>query len=321
MHFALPPRKTSHPPPYALPARSNPTRGRNPLHYIGGIAVFLIIVFLLRGGFSGGGSQVDSKQGVVIVTMFDRSTMSEGYIKKIKQNREDYALRHGYGTFYTDASDYKYKYENHPASWGMIPSMRHAFKNHTDIEYIWQLSAHSLILNPELSLHEQILKDERISSIMLRDLPVVPPDSVIHTFSHLSPDRVSMIISQDHEGLSATSIILRNDDWSQFCLDVWFDPLMISYNFQKAEVHALEHIIQWHPTILAQVAVIPQKAFNSYAVDVPNAKGQGLYADGDFVVTLNECGAHGESRNCEKEMDPYFRLWVKTIEIRKKQVV
>ena len=74
---------------------------------------------------------------------------------------------------------------------------------------------------------------------MLKDKPVVPPDSVIHTFSHLKGDKVDLVLTQDKEGLCQESFILRRGDWTNFFLDVWFDPLYRSYNFQKAEGHAL----------------------------------------------------------------------------------
>lgn len=74
---------------------------------------------------------------------------------------------------------------------------------------------------------------------MLKDKPVVPPDSVIKTFSHLKGDRIDLILSQDKEGLCQGSFLLKHGEWAQFFLDTWFDPLYKSYNFQKAEGHAL----------------------------------------------------------------------------------
>jgi mannan polymerase II complex MNN11 subunit len=74
---------------------------------------------------------------------------------------------------------------------------------------------------------------------MLKDISVVPPDSVIKTFSHVPGSDVDLIISQDKENLSPGSFILRKGDWALFFLDSWFDPLYRSYNFAKAENHAL----------------------------------------------------------------------------------
>jgi hypothetical protein len=61
---------------------------------------------------------------------------------------------------------------------------------------------------------------------MLKDIPVVPPDSVIHTFSHLTTAKASLILTQDGEQLSHGSFLLRNaggskesNDWAKFFLD------------------------------------------------------------------------------------------------------
>lgn len=74
---------------------------------------------------------------------------------------------------------------------------------------------------------------------MLKDTPVVPPDSVIKTFSHLKGDQVDLVLTQDREGLAQGSFIVKQGDWARFFLDSWFDPLYRSYNFQRAEGHAL----------------------------------------------------------------------------------
>lgn len=102
---------------------------------------------------------------------------------------------------------------------------------------------------------------------MIVDKPVVPPDSVIKTFSHLTGERVDFILTQDREGLAGGSLLIRTGEWAKFFLDAWFDPLYRSYNFQKAENHALEHIVQWHGTVLAKLALVPQRLLNSYMKD------------------------------------------------------
>lgn len=79
---------------------------------------------------------------------------------------------------------------------------------------------------------------------MLVDKPVVPPESVIKTFPNLQGDKIDLVLTQDKDGLSQNSFILRRGEWAKYFLDAWFDPLYRSYNFQKAEGHALEHIVQ-----------------------------------------------------------------------------
>ena len=122
--------------------------------------------------------------------------------------------------------------------------------------YFFTLSPHSLIMNPKLPLTSHVMDKKRLESLMLRDKPVVPPDSVIRTFTHLKGDKVDLVLTQDGEGLCQGSFVIRRGEWAKFFLDTWFDPLYRSYNFQKAEAHALvrfppppfsSHLISSHP--------------------------------------------------------------------------
>lgn len=97
MQFALPPRR-SPAPPYAHSSRF-PRYRRKQLKTVAvlAIAVFTIL-YLLPRLFSSSSPSVVAPAGtasVVIVTVIDREQLSESYIKKIVENREDYAKRHG----------------------------------------------------------------------------------------------------------------------------------------------------------------------------------------------------------------------------------
>lgn len=109
--------------------------------------------------------------------------------------------------------------------------------------YFFFLDAHALIMDPTLSLASHVLDSKRLESLMIKDHPVVPPDSVIKTFSHLSPKDVDIIITQDAEDLVPGSFIIKQGPWAKFFLDVWFDPLYRSYNFARAEKHALVNFL------------------------------------------------------------------------------
>ncbi|KAI5304865.1 hypothetical protein KEM56_005791 [Ascosphaera pollenicola] len=146
---------------------------------------------------------------------------------------------------------------------------------------------------------------------MIKDQPVVPPDSVIRTFSHLSAKDVDLVLTQDKENLCPGSFFIRNTEWAKFFLDAWFDPLYRSYNFAKAETHALDHIVQWHPTMLAKLALVPQRIINAYAGQAPTPGPDGLYREGDLVIRFLGCDQIGANRNCEAEMMPYYTNWVK----------
>ena len=100
-------------------------------------------------------------------------------------------------------------------------------------------------MNSTLTLHNHILKPQRLESLMQKDTPVVPPDSVIHTFSHLTGPKVDLVLTQDGQNLAQGSFLLRTGEWAKFLLDTWFDPLYRGYNFQKAEGHALVRLLYY----------------------------------------------------------------------------
>lgn len=185
-------------------------------------------------------------------------------------------------------------------------------------------------MDPTIPITSHLLEPKKLDGLMIKDAPVVPPDSVIKTFNHLSGKDVDLVISQDGENLCPGSFVIRRGEWAKYFLDAWFDPLYRSYNFAKAEVHALvcypfkpflrlvnhantriqDHIVQWHPTILARLALIPQRMINSYSPLSPKPGSNGVYHDGDFVIRFKDCEAGGQ-RDCQKEMEPYFELWAK----------
>ncbi|KAJ9665552.1 putative alpha-1,6-mannosyltransferase mnn11 [Coniosporium apollinis] len=305
MHFAFPPRKTSHPPPYALRQTRSPLLRRSRLQFLALVALGCIAGLYILSKLFGSSSTTEAIPAgtppVVIVTALNKS-MGDAFNEKIKQNREAYAARHGYATFFPSTSDYPLG--DSPASWSKVPSMRHAMALHPHSTHFMYLSPLALIMNPSLPLDAHILSPSRLESLMIVDQPVVPPDSVIKTFSHLKGDRIDMVLTQDKEGLGSEIFILRRGEWAKYLLDAWFDPLYRSYNFQRAEGHALEHIVQWHGTILAKLALVPQRIMNSYVKDEKGNNAGGVYQDGDFVAHFYGCDK--APRHCEEEMAPSF---------------
>lgn len=247
--------------------------------------------------------------------------------------------RTGYVNFFANLSDYESSLDNAPRSWSVVPAVRHAMASHPHSKYFFHLDAHALFMNPTKSLESALLDNRRLESLMRKDVPVVPPDSIIKTFSHLQPQDIDLIVSTDNEDLSAGSFIVKQGEFARFFLDFWFDPLYRGYNFAKAEIHALvrdlpphnlwgmslhshdanclvfrlqDHIVQWHPTVLARLALIPQRVINAYSKDSSDAAIDGTYKDGDLVLRLFGCETDAK-RNCEKEMEPYYHLWAKNL--------
>jgi mannan polymerase II complex MNN11 subunit len=117
--------------------------------------------------------------------------------------------------------------------------MRDALTKFPDCRYVWYLDASGFIMNPKLRIEDYVMAPARLDELMKKDYPVVPPDSIIKTFSHLKGRDVDVVLTQDEDGLSSGSYVVRNGEWARFFLETWYDPLYRSYNFQKAETHAL----------------------------------------------------------------------------------
>ncbi|ETS77379.1 hypothetical protein PFICI_11253 [Pestalotiopsis fici W106-1] len=313
MHFAYPPRKSSNPPPFRPRSSRIPTirRIRPKTLAIGGLAImFLIWLFSGSSSKSSSGRRgrvISGDPPVVMVTVFDEKLWggSPDYLEDIRDNRMQYAEKHGYKTMLVSAGGYDIGSD--PMSWTKVTATRHALAEFPDAKYIWYLDQHSFIMNPELDIVDHIMGTKNLEKTMIKDLPVVPPDSIIKTFSHLRGDDIDFVVTQDKDGLSAGSFIIRNGDWAEFFLDTWFDPLYRSYNFQKAETHALEHIVQWHPTILSKLAIIPQRLLNSYN----RPKHGEVYEDGDFVLRLAGCIKGNGDNNCAEEAKNFAPKWKK----------
>lgn len=330
MHLALPPRT-----PYARPSKASPDRRRRQLLQYAAYLVFgVFTLYLLLDWLLGDYAYADDAgvpldASVAIVTVLDEATMSKEYVEIIKENRDDYAKRHGYKNFYTNITTYSHLTKPSPSSWSMIPALRHSLTLYPEVDYIWYLTPHALIMKPHVSLYEHVLVN--LTNLMQKDVPVVPPDSVIHTFSHLKPSQVFLILSQDGDNVAHTSFILRNtnkmpvpydqpkENWAHYFLDAWFDPLYRAYAFQKAENHALEHIVQWHPTVLAKLAMVDQRLINSYntqsdksEVELEANRLRGMhdsqYRKGDLLVNFRGC-AESKDRDCEQEIKDFYTDW------------
>lgn len=135
--------------------------------------------------------------------------------------------------------------KNAPLSWAKVPAVRHAMTLNPRTTFVWYLDSTALIVNPSIALQSHLLAPARLEKLMIVNEPVVPPDSVIKTFGNLKGDRIDVVVTQDKDGITPSSFIVRNGEWAKYFLDAWFDPIYRSYNFQKAEAHALEHIVQY----------------------------------------------------------------------------
>ncbi|RKF57926.1 putative alpha-1,2-galactosyltransferase C8D2.17 [Golovinomyces cichoracearum] len=302
MHLAIPNKKSPTAPSYSSRSSRFSALRRNRIKATS-FLIFAIVALLYIFWKIAISNRVQfGRYPVVIVTVLDHGKLSNDYIEAIKENRIDYAKKHGYATFFPNISDYELN--GAPSSWARVPAIRHALTQYDHCKFVWYLSHNSVIMNPTISVEEDIMDPLKLESLMLRNYPIVPPSSVIKTFQMLKGTNIDLVLTQDKTGLALGSFIIRRGCWAKFFLDTWFDPLYRSYNFQKAHVHALEHIVQWHPTILSKLAIIPQKILNSY-IDPNLTSETGRYSDGDFVVELAGCDLTG--RDCATEAWPYLK--------------
>ena len=68
--------------------------------------------------------------------------------------------------------------------------------------------------------------------------------------------------------------------------------------------------MQWHPTVLARTALVPQRILSSQSSDSPGASLDGTYKDGDLVIQFRGCDDE-EGRDCARELEPYYKQWEK----------
>lgn len=96
MHLALPLRKSSNPPPYATRSTRFPMlrRSRVQAAVLCALAVGTFI-FIIHQLFGGGDRIPSGTPPVVIVTVVDPDNYSTEYINNIKDNRIEYARKHG----------------------------------------------------------------------------------------------------------------------------------------------------------------------------------------------------------------------------------
>jgi mannan polymerase II complex MNN11 subunit len=141
-------------------------------------------------------------------------------------------------------------------------------------------------MNPSIPLHTNFLSSASLLALPLRDVPVFPPETSIRTLPlRTQPiSQISLILSHGGGILHTGSILVRRGDFANFFIDSWNDPLVRSYGFPGEDHQALEHMIQWHSTVLDGLAVMPKRSLLSFGVAAGDDE---QYHEGDFVVHLD----------------------------------
>ncbi|EPY49262.1 alpha-1,2-galactosyltransferase [Schizosaccharomyces cryophilus OY26] len=239
----------------------------------------------------------DPNSIVMLVLSYEQISDDPKFLDKLLSDRNEYAQRHGYQLVHKEARDIERKYGN-DNTWSLVTAIRETLFEHPEASWVWVLDPRAVIMNTGESLKEAIM-NEQLSNNLLRNYPVDPLKPHIRTNSKMNLEDVKLITTNDYNGISIRSFLLRNDDFAPYLLDAWNEPLFKPYKKDLGERSALSHLLEIHPTILEHVALVSPKVLNSYtdsAVDLN-------YQEGDFLV-LSNCE---NAASCERFFDTYVK--------------
>jgi mannan polymerase II complex MNN11 subunit len=141
-------------------------------------------------------------------------------------------------------------------------------------------------MNPSIPIHTHYLSAASLLILPLRESPIFPPHSTTRTLSLRAQPVSQIALILQHGGgiLHTGSIVMRRGDYADFVLDSWNDPLVRSYGFPGEDSQAIEHLLQFHSTILEGLAIMPKRSLLSFGVTSGEDE---QFHEGDFVVHLD----------------------------------
>ncbi|KAK9239179.1 galactosyl transferase GMA12/MNN10 family-domain-containing protein [Lipomyces kononenkoae] len=208
-------------------------------------------------------------------------------LQMVNENREDYCAFHGYEYQFLNISNFHSG--DRPAVWSKIPAIQETFRLHPDAEWVWWLDTDAIIMTPSLDLAGHVLNPEAMKKRISYDAPFILPsgkDAGFRVSRDMDLSKVDIVVSQDHQGVNAGSILFRRSEWTFAFLDMWIDPMYVNSGFERYEQDALNHIILNHARIRSRVAVVPQRVINAFSVGDDQKMG---WMTGDLVVHFAGC--------------------------------
>lgn len=194
----------------------------------------------------------------------------------------------------------------------------------------WWLDLNTYIMELSHSLQDHVLYD--LDKKVYRDINEWNPLNIKHPFTDpyldddaLSPvgdgkvNSINLLLTQDCEGFSLGSFMVRRSAWTERLLDLWWDPVVYEQRHMKwdrKEQDALEHLYVSHPWVRQHTAFLPQRTINSYppaacsdGTKQNNTRFHYSEDDHDFLVNLAGCES---GRDCWSEMFHYreFGYWL-----------
>lgn len=213
------------------------------------------------------------------------------YLQRVLDNRLEFAKTHGHGLYIRYMKDFQgskvvgnndgFRFQR--AEFAKLYLIREAMYAFPDAKWIWWLDQDAIIKNPDYDIKGELLTPAELEKKIERDVPILPPESVIHTYKRVSGSNIRLIVSQNDRGISTQSFFVSNDDmYGHVLMEYWMDPLHRNYHgFIEDSVNqysgleaSITHMVQWHPAILSKLAIVSHKYLGSYLKETALIKGQ-----------------------------------------------
>lgn len=243
----------------------------------------------------------DANPPLVLVLGLDADRYSKDYLIRVLNDRLAYAKKHGYGLYARYLQDFQPEEETNPEietkldplEWAKTALMREAMYAFSHAAWLWWLEQDAVIMNHEFDIGSQLVFDKQaLSQQMIRDAPIIPPESIIHTYKHVPAEQIKFITTQNDAGISMNSYLIRNDQlYGRMLLDYLKDPLHRTYpGFRaagsgRAVDAAVTHLVQWHPAILSRMALVAPSVLGAHPDEGKLLKGIS-FKKGSFVYLL-----------------------------------
>lgn len=282
--------------------------GKSPAHHFSAQALLGKIL-----GRNGAAEELqNANPPLVLVLGLDAQRYSKAYLSGVLADRLAYAKRHGYGLYARYLQDFQPEdevagegeFKLDPLEYAKVHLMREAMFAFTRAAWLWWLEQDAVILNHSFDIGTQAIFDKQaLSQKMIRDAPIIPPKSIIHTYKYVPADQIKLVVTQNEQGISMSSFLVRNDElYGRILFDYLRDPLHRTYpGFRSSgSGHALEaamtHLVQWHPAILSRMALVSPLLLGAFPEDGKVQKDSFVYLtkasllghrgvqDGDFIA-------------------------------------
>lgn len=239
---------------------------------------------------------------VVMVTGLNSDEYSKEYLEMVINDRLQYAKQHGFGLYIRYIKDFVTELPTDTASaedkaaamsFAKVSLMREAMFAFDKSQWMWWLDQDAVIMKHDFDLEQELLDANNFDNYMIRDAPIIPPESIIHTYKRVGADQIKFIITQNDRGLSTASFLVTNDElYGRMLMGYWADPLHRTYSGFQSHVGpdgqleaSLTHMVQWHPAILSKMAVVSHQILGARPDEGKVLAGQ-KYEEGGFVYLV-----------------------------------